>query len=500
MTGFATRNPLDKAATLIFELAQSKRENRLLDVYGQPWDPKGRKGPYPWQIEFHNAGARHMERGVLAANQVGKTSCGAAECAMHATGLYPPWFKGRRFDRPTKGIVAAETNLMLQQAPQTLLFGEVSSENEQRVVHGTGWIPKKCIGDYGFLQCGVPNVLSYVRVKHASGGWSEINFRTYDQGATKFQSTTNDYVWLDEEPEDFAIYSESLMRIIAKKGLIWMTRTPLFGASQVIRHFMDGGEGIWFKTVTWDDAPHLDENAKRALLASLPEHERDARAKGIPLLGSGAVYAVNPESYTIDPIPLAPHWARIAGCDFGIDHPAAGVWLAHDRDTDTVYAYDCYRQRGQTAAYHAAAIRDRGAWIPVAWPHDGMIRDKGGGEQLADQYRNAGANMLAESARYFNDKGGAQSREPITGALLERMKKGTFRVFRTCTPLLEELRMLHRDEGIIVPTMDDAESACRYALMSLRFALTPAEGDVNLQRPTRQARTNSAGVYERLRA
>ena len=60
--------------------------------------------------------------------------------------------------------------------------------------------------------------------------------------------------------------------------------------------------------------------------------------------------------------------------------------------------------------------------------------------------------------------------------------------------------MLHRDEGIIVPTMDDAESACRYALMSLRFALTPAEGDVNLQRPTRQARTNSAGVYVRLRA
>ena len=42
-------------------------------------DPKGRKGPYPWQIEFHNAGARHMERGVLAANQVGKCLLGSQQ-------------------------------------------------------------------------------------------------------------------------------------------------------------------------------------------------------------------------------------------------------------------------------------------------------------------------------------------------------------------------------------------------------------------------------------
>ena len=176
---------------------------------------------------------------------------------------------------------------------------------------------------------------------------------------------------------------------------------------------MDGGEGIWFKTVTWDDAPHLDENAKRALLASLPEHERDARAKGIPLLGSGAVYAVNPESYTIDPIPLAPHWARIAGCDFESTTLRPGLARPRPRHRHRL------RLRLLPPARSDRRLprrRDPGpwAWIPVAWPHDGMIRDKGGGEQLADQYRNAGANMLAESARYFNDKGGPspESRSP----------------------------------------------------------------------------------------
>ena len=42
--------------------------------------------PYPKQAAFHAAGADHRERLLMAANQVGKTWCGAAEAAFHLTG------------------------------------------------------------------------------------------------------------------------------------------------------------------------------------------------------------------------------------------------------------------------------------------------------------------------------------------------------------------------------------------------------------------------------
>ena len=70
--------------------------------------------PYPKQRMFHELGALHRERAFLAGNQLGKTSAGAAECAMHLSGRYPPWWKGRVFDHPTEslwGIVRIERDV-----------------------------------------------------------------------------------------------------------------------------------------------------------------------------------------------------------------------------------------------------------------------------------------------------------------------------------------------------------------------------------------------------
>lgn len=81
-------------------------------------------------------------------------------------------------------------------------------------------------------------------------------------------------------------------------------------------------------------------------------------------------------------IPIPKHWARLGGLDFGIDHPAAAVCLAHDRDADVVYITHCFRQRGTTPLAHVEAVEPWGSWIPYAWPHDGLQRDKGSGMEL----------------------------------------------------------------------------------------------------------------------
>ena len=463
-------DPERELLQLIEELETSTSKNQLKELYCDTHENGHIGGPYKWQVEYHNQGRQCRERAIIAGNRVGKTRSAAAEVAMHLTGIYPPWWKGRQFTTSTDWIVAAPTNELCRDILQLALVGPMSEG--EKSPSGTGWIPSDRITDYSWRQCGVSNVMDSLRVRHASGKISLCTFKSYEQGPVKFQGVARDGIWLDEEPTDYEIYTESLTRTLDTNGVVMFTRTPLFGLSEVIKHFTDGGPGIYYKNVTWDDAPHLDEQAKKQLMLSYPEHERDTRAKGIPMMGSGNVYGVPDELIMCEPFEIPDHFRRICGIDFGIDHPAAAAWIAHDADADVIYVYDCYKERGQTAAYHSQAIKSRGGWIPVSWPHDGMIRDKGGGVALKDQYMAQGVNMLGFSARYDDAKGGGQSREPITLEILERMRTGRFKVFNHLNDWFEEKRMLHRKDGKIVPERDDIESATRYAMMMLRCAST----------------------------
>lgn len=217
----------------------------------------------------------------------------------------------------------------------------------------------------------------------------------------------------------------------------------------------------------WGHAPHLDEETKRELLASYPAHEREARTEGKPVLGSGLVLPVNQDDFACEPFALPVSWPRICGVDFGWDHPAAAAWLAWDRDSDTVYVYDCFKVRETTPAMQAPTIIGKGPWIPVAWPHDGLQHDKGSGEQLAGQYKAAGVAMLPERATWPDGTNGV---EAGIMDLLTRMRTGRWRVFKTCGAWLEEQRTYHRKNGLIVKKRDDVISASRYALMMMRFA------------------------------
>jgi hypothetical protein len=47
--------------------------------------------------------------------------------------------------------------------------------------------------------------------------------------------------------------------------------------------------------IGWEDVPHLSAEEKARLEAALAPHEKEARMRGIPSIGSGAIYPV-PES------------------------------------------------------------------------------------------------------------------------------------------------------------------------------------------------------------
>ena len=271
------------------ELQERAETRKLYIEYGDVFDisrPPSleNRGVYPWQQQFHNAGADHAERLLIAANRVGKTQSAAAETAMHATGIYPAWFRGRRFTAPTMGWTGAESNELSRDVVQLALLGVEGK-------HGTGWIPKERIIAVKRRQSGIGGVVDHIQVRHKTGGMSTIILKTYEQGPEKWVGAKLDFVWLDEEAP-MNIYTEALTRTLDRRGIVYTTFTPLNGQTELVLHFSRGGDGIYMQNVTWDEAYHLDEDAKKRLRDSYPEHVRDARTKGIPMLGSGAVFPI----------------------------------------------------------------------------------------------------------------------------------------------------------------------------------------------------------------
>lgn len=313
----------------------------------------------------------------------------------------------------------------------------------------------------------VKDAVSLVKVDYVSGGVSTVIFKSYDQGRKRFQGDTIDIFWPDEEPPE-DVYSEGLTRTAATGGMAMMTFTPLLGMSKVVKRFInekDDARAVVQMGIA--DAAHYTPEERARIIASYPEHEREARANGTPVLGSGAVFPIKEEDIRYEPFSIPATWQRIAGWDFGWDHPSAGAWLAWDKDADVLYVYDCYRERQKVTAVHASAIKAKGAWIPMAWPHDGLQHDKKSGEQFADQFRDEGVAMLLNRATFDDGTSGFEA--GIT-EMLDRMISGRLKIARHLTDVWDELRGYHRKDGLVVKDDDDLMSAIRYAVMMKRHA------------------------------
>ena len=416
--------------------------------------------PYGKQREFHERGRTHRERLFRAGNQLGKSLAGGAEACFHATGLYPPWWQGRQIEQANAGWIGAPSGELVRDGAQRVVLGSPES-------WGTGWLPKRSIVDIRRAQ-GTRDLVDTVVVRHVSGGTSRIKFKTYDQGRERWQAETLDWVWFDEEPS-MDLYVEGLSRTNATGGFVWLTFTPLLGVSDVVMRFLRESSPDRSDTVmTIEDAEHIPAVERQRIIDSYPAHEREARTRGVPILGSGRIFPFPREMIACDAIPLPRHWARIGGLDIGWDHPTAAVALAHDRDADVVYVTQAYRAREQTVAVHAGALVPWGKAMPWAWPHDAFQHDKGSGQQIADLYSRHGLTMLQEHAQFADDRGNGV--EAGIFEMLDRMQTNRLKVFGHLVDWFEEFELYHRKDGVVVKERDDLLSATRYGMMMLRYA------------------------------
>lgn len=418
--------------------------------------------PHPKQLEFHEMGLIKRLRLLSAGNQYGKSEAGAVEISYHTTGLYPEDWKGVRLTKNTDWWVGGETAEALRDIVQEKLLGPIDDM-------GTGWIPKDCIVGHK-LKRSIADAVDYVKIKHVNGGISRIYFKSYEQGRKKWQGKPiSGGIWLDEEPPQ-DIWEEAIARTTATEAMLYMTFTPLQGPTAVVRSFWPSPDSDekGFVIMGLKDALHIPESRHEAVKNQYPIHQRRARVEGLPVLGEGHVFPIDPETISCDPFDMPNHFAHILGLDFGRGgtHPTAWIKLSIDRDADVMYVTDCYTGTSPIIPVHASAMK-RHPGLPVAWPPDGSAMSGQGHSTYVDLYRREGIKMLMDHATMPD---GSVSVEAGVAEMFARMVSGRLKVFSHLTDVFNEIAGYYRKDGKIVKEADDRLCAIRYAVMMSRFA------------------------------
>lgn len=436
---------------MLEELEGYKREllkRKFYDLSGDGYEP---------HRQFHRLGKVAHERAFLAGNRIGKTHTASKEIRMHATGHYIDWWDGYVYNHPVNIWVCGVSS-------------EINRILERRYFSGEGedppWIPEEYVIYKNRTE-------HFYKIAHSSGGESLIQFKTYEQGRSKFQAAKVHIIHFDEEPP-LDIYMEGLTRTVSTSkthhGMVMLTATPLVGMTNMMLHYInrkDVDEVISPEVVRdsrtyvmagWENAPHINAEEQKRLIASYSPHEIEARTKGIPSLGSGMVYPVPESLVTCAPFQIPDFWPRVFGLDFGWKDPTAALFAAHDRDNDIVYIYGEYSVSELTPQHHANELIKQGAnWMHGVYDPSGNQTNQKDGSKLADLYRQCGIRNLSKADN---------AKESGILTVLQRMQNNKLYIFNTLHKTLREYRMYARKDGIIKDGNDHLMDCLRYIIMS----------------------------------
>ena len=460
------------------ELTRRQRQRQMLALF--PETGPYARDRYPKHLDFFRAGATHRDRLFIAANRVGKTIGGCFEDSLHLTGLYDtyaPWWEGRRFSTPVRGWVWGDSDEKIKETVQDILLGPPND-------WGTGLIPGEHITKIERAASPIKDVVDTVQVRHASGGVSRLQFKSYAQGRKAAEGTFQHFIHGDEEmPLD--IKTECLLRTMSTgdqaPGLFMLTFTPLQGLSETVLSYMPDGqlpEGPqdgeqYVVNAEWDDVPHLSESERASLLALIPPYQRDARTRGLPILGAGAIYPVPEDDYLVDPFEIPKHWRRAYALDVGWNRTAA-VWGALDPEQDRWTLYHEHYGSHAEPSIHARAIQAPGAWIRGVIDPASRGRSQEDGKQLIQTYMDLGLDLTAA----------INAVETGLYQVWELLSTGRIKVFRTLSNWRKECRLYHRDEkGRIVKANDHLMDCTRYLVMSGK-EVAQCEAPTAVQVPT----------------
>ncbi len=485
MSNTSNKELIDAAEALDALIAQHK-QGQLYRMF--PATGEYSQETMPKHMEFFKAGATYKERCFIGGNRVGKSVLGATEVVYHATGLYPDWWKGIKFEIPTLIICSGKTNLTTRNIIQEKLIGKSLLEED----FGTGLIPKDLILRKT-MRPGLPDAIQDIYVKHVSGGTCRILLNSYEQGRSIFEGMEAHVVWFDEEPP-LDCYLEAKIRTMTTQGTVFTTFTPKVGLSDVVLAFLPGGvmpdtnavsESKWVTKVSWDDISHLTEQDQKQQLDGVPAHLAAAIRDGTPCVGEGKIYPIDEKDLLIDHMVIPTHWPRAYGMDTGWNRTAA-IWIAKDPNTDTLYIYDEYYRGQAEPSGHVAAIKGRGDWMNGTIDWAGSTN----GERIMHQYQELGLKVYPADKR-------AGSVDAGILYLYRLMCDGKLKVLPNCVNWLKEFRIYRYDKaGKPVKQHDHLMDATRYGIMGFEgVCATQLDADDDLfYKPNKESGRNVSEI------
>ena len=296
------------------------------------------------QMEFHACLKRN--RWVFGGNRTGKTECGAVEAVWFARGIHPY----RKITGATKGWIVSLTQEVQRDVAQEKFLSYLPKSWIEKIVMRKG---REDSPDSG--------VIDFVLVKNIFGTVSTVGFKSCDQGRQRFQGTSQDWIWFDEEPPK-DIYDECRMRVLDTCGEIWGTMTPLMGLTWVhdeIYLNVNKDPECWYTTMSWQDNPFLNEKEVDMLVKLLPESERESRQFGHFMSHSGLVYGEFDENVNvIEPFDVPKEWYDMISIDPGLVNPLSCHWYAVDGDGN-IYVIAEHYFSGKDALWHSERILEK---------------------------------------------------------------------------------------------------------------------------------------------
>ncbi len=425
------------------------------------------------QLAFHKCKKRN--RWVFGGNRSGKTECGAVESVWLATGTHP--YKRNR--KNVFGWVVSLTTQVQRDVAQKKILHYLRADKIVDIIMLSG---RKDSPQSG--------VIDQIIVKNALGGTSIIGFKSCDQGREKFQGSSLDFVWFDEEPPK-DIYEECLMRVIDREGEIFGTMTPLKGLTFVYEEIYlnrKNNPEIWYEFMEWADNPYLSQKEIRLLEATLDETTLQARKLGRFCTREGLVYPEFDEGvHVVEPFPLPKEWQDNLSIDPGLRNPLSCHWYAVDYDGN-VYVVAEHYVAGQDVDFHAKKIHE--ICEKIGWKKDAkgrvsaLIDSAAGQRTLASQ--KSVSELFYERGILVNPR---VNKDLFTGIARVKSylngKNGlpNLYIFSCCTHLIREMKGYFWGSGESPNKKDDhAMDELRYYLCTRPQNAPPAPEESEVKR------------------
>ena len=409
------------------------------------------------QLAFHKCNKKN--RWVFGGNRTGKTECGAVEVIFFARGNHPY----REIHGATTGWVVSLSTQVQRDVAQ------------QKILH---YLNPDWIVDVVMLSGRKDNyangIIDYILIKNVFGSISKIGFKSCDQGREKFQGTSLDYVWFDEEPP-YDIYQECRMRVLDNYGDIFATMTPLKGMTFVydeiyLNKFND--PNVWCEFISWDDNPFISSKAKELMKVSMSAEELRTREHGEFLDFGGRVYPEFDENiHVIEPFNIPYEWQDKLSIDPGLKNPLSCHWYAVDYDGNIYVVAEHYASE-KDINYHSNEIHKISNNLNWHRNSNGMI------EALIDSAANQTTLASTKSvADLFYDYGilvnTNVNKDVFSG--IQRVKsyfknalgEAKIFIFKTCVNMIRELKGYRWGKGDNpIKTDDHSMDELRYYIMS----------------------------------